>query len=65
VRQPSQNHNQSRNPGDQPVASASRLSATAKQPRSASHEVFGNFLRTLEKLDREAGLRSRQSGGAR
>jgi hypothetical protein len=42
-----------------------RSSVATRQPRPPASEVFGSFLRTLEKLDREAALRARQPGGAK
>ena len=47
-------------PASQPQGSL----ACSRLARPAAHEVFGHFLRTLEKLDRDASRQARETGDA-
>ena len=41
-----------------------RDTTSSHQTRPAAHDVFGSFLRTLERLDRDASRQARKTGGA-
>lgn len=41
-----------------------RAATSAHQAKPAATEVFGSFLRTLERLDRDANRQDRKTGGA-